>query len=327
MRITKLLFFLLISAFSYAQSDVLIAKRSGEKLFLDHKVLPKENWYSIGRKYEISPKEIAPFNGLSMDKGLAIGQVLKIPLNGSNFNQESETKFINPVVHQLASKEGLFRVASEYGITVDQLKKWNRLSSDQVKSGDYLIVGFIKASSSENDLAQNTPVISEKVEPEVKTIPQPEPKKPVLVVPARKADTKTDEKKLASSTKEVVEPVAKKVKNTGSSLAGTGYFSGLFTEQSKEGILQNLEGFIYGVFKSTSGWEDEKFYVLLNEVVPGTIVRITLKGTEKSVFAKVLGSVPTGKESDGISMRMSNATASALGLSDTSKGLMLTWYK
>jgi hypothetical protein len=62
-------------------------------------------------------------------------------------------------------------------------------------------------------------------------------------------------------------------------------------------------------------------------VVPGTIVRITLKGTEKSVFAKVLGSVPTGKESDGISMRMSNATASALGLSDTSKGLMLTWYK
>jgi LysM repeat protein len=328
MRFYKLLFFILISSFSYAQSDVLVAKRSGEKLFLEHKVLPKENWYSIGRKYEISPKEIAPFNGLSMDKGLAIGQMLKIPLNGSNFNQESETKFINPVVHQVASKEGLFRIANEYGITIAQLKKWNRLTSDQVKSGDYLIVGFIKASSTTvSDLTQNTPAISEKVEPEVKTIPLPEPKKSVLVVPATKAETKTDEKKLASSTKEVADPVSKKVKSTGSSLVGTGYFSGLFTEQSKEGIVQNLEGFIYGVFKSTSGWEDEKFYVLLNDVVPGTIVRITLKETEKSVFAKVLGSVPTGKESDGMSMRMSNATASALGLSDTTKNLMLTWYK
>jgi len=65
----------------------------------------------------------------------------------------------------------------------------------------------------------------------------------------------------------------------------------------------------------------------LNEVVPGTIVKISLKGADKSVFAKVLGSVPVGKESDGMSMRMSNATASALGLTDTTKDLMLTWYK
>jgi hypothetical protein len=52
-----------------------------------------------------------------------------------------------------------------------------------------------------------------------------------------------------------------------------------------------------------------------------------LKGADKSVFAKVLGSVPVGKESDGMSMRMSNATAAALGLTDTTKDLMLTWYK
>lgn len=328
MRFYIFLFFILISSFSIAQSDVLIAKRSGEKLFLDHKVLPKENWYSIGRKYEISPKEISNLNGLSMDKGLVIGQMLKIPLNGSNFNQESEPKVINAVVHQVALKEGLFRIANEYGITVPQLKKWNRLTSDQVKSGDYLIVGFLKTSSVKgNEFTQNTAVETQKVEPEIKNTPQPEPKKPVLVVPGAKAETKTEEKKLPSSNKEVSEPVAKKAKNSGSTLTGTGFFSALFTEQSKEGVAQNLEGFVYGVFKSTSGWDDEKFYVLLNEVVPGTIVRITLKETEKSVFAKVLGSVPTGKESDGLSMRMSNATAAALGLSDTSKNLMLTWYK
>jgi LysM repeat protein len=327
MRVTKLLFCLIFSSHLIAQTNQLVAKSADNKIFLEHQVSPKENWYSIGRKYEISPREIAPFNGLSMDKGLSIGQILKIPLIASNFNQETSIKIGVPVVHLIQPKEGLFRVANDFGVSIDQLKKWNNLATDQVKSGSYLTIGFLKASSSpRNEVPQAALATNIKTEPPVKVDVLPEQKKQ-MVAAAPKIENKPEENKVSELPAVVPELSPKKTKNAVTASTGIGYFSGLFNEQSKEGSAQNLEGFIYGVFKSTSGWEDAKFYVLLNEVVPGTIVKISLKGADKSVFAKVLGSVPVGKESDGMSMRMSNATASALGLTDTTKDLMLTWYK
>jgi LysM repeat protein len=327
MHIIKILICLLFSSSLIAQTDFLVAQSADNKVFLEHKVSPKENWYSIGRKYEISPREIAPFNGLSMEKGLSIGQVLKIPLSASNFNQETTSKIGVPVFHLIAPKEGLFRVANDFGVSIDLLKKWNNLNSDQVKSGSYLTIGFLKASTSpRNDVPQPNIPTNVKIDPPVKVEVQPEQKKQVVVA-APKVEKKPEENKVSELPAAVPEQAAKNTQNNASVSTGTGYFSGLFNEQSKEGSIQNLQGFIYGVFKSTSGWEDAKYYVLLNEVVPGTIVKISLKGADKSVFAKVLGSVPVGKESDGLSMRMSNATASALGLTDTTKDLMLTWYK
>ena len=82
----------------------------------------------------------------------------------------------------------------------------------------------------------------------------------------------------------------------------------------------------YGVFKSTSGWQDAKYYVLMNNVVPGTVLRITSKNTGRQVFAKVLGAVPPGKESEGLLLRISNAAAAALGVPNGEPGVFeLVW--
>jgi hypothetical protein len=53
-----------------------------------------------------------------------------------------------------------------------------------------------------------------------------------------------------------------------------GYFASLFTNQKKSASFQTLEG-TAAVFKSVSGWEDKKFYILTNQLPVGTIVRIT----------------------------------------------------
>ncbi len=52
-----------------AQTSSLILLNDAGKLYLNHTVAPKENWYSVGRIYNVSPKELAPFNGLTIDKG------------------------------------------------------------------------------------------------------------------------------------------------------------------------------------------------------------------------------------------------------------------
>jgi hypothetical protein len=68
-----------------------------------------------------------------------------------------------------------------------------------------------------------------------------------------------------------------------------------------------------GIFKSTSGWQDGKYYALMNNVAIGSIVKVTDPATGKSVFVKVLGQLPDMKESTGLTIRISNAAAAEMG--------------
>jgi hypothetical protein len=99
----------------------------------------------------------------------------------------------------------------------------------------------------------------------------------------------------------------------------------LFTSNRREGKLQSVENISYGIFKSNSGWKDSKYYVLMNEVMPGTIIKIQSNQTDKVIYAKVLGSLVPAKENDGLGLRLSNAGFDALGLKDNASRLVLTW--
>lgn len=318
---------------SVAQQTDFFAKITNGDVFIEHVVLPKENWYSIGRAYNLSPKDIAPFNQLSLDKGLSIGQLVKIPLIETNFNQQSNSSSGVPVFHKVQPKDGLFRIAENFHVSMAALKAFNNLSSDQVKIGEKLIIGFLKQSGKSDDVASSTP--PKKNEPiENKSVVSPVQEKPVAnSLTSEKAKPVTKESTPKEIVKKDVTEKSTKIDlqpsstptSTGS--LGAGFFSTLFNQQATGGKEQHLEAFIYGTFKSTSGWDDQKYYVLLNDVTPGTAVKISAKGTEKVVFAKVLGAVPPGKESEGLTMRMSSATAVALGINDTNAQLTLDWYK
>jgi hypothetical protein len=149
--------------------------------------------------------------------------------------------------------------------------------------------------------------------------------------PKQQAPVKQEAVKMPAVVQAGVKPVADiqpKETTVGPVIpAGSGQFASLFQQQAREGKQQILENPVYGMFKSSSGWQDGKYYVLLNNVVPGTIVKISSKTTGKQLFAKVLGAVPAGKESEGMVMRMSNATQAALGMSEGVQGNVdLAWF-
>src|SRR5215204_5894905 len=101
-------FITLCSLIGFAQTD-LVVHQSDKGLYLTHTVSAKENFYSIGRLYNISPKEIALTNNLDMNQGLDVGQSINIPLQPSNFNQTTNTG--TPVYYTVREKEGLYRVS------------------------------------------------------------------------------------------------------------------------------------------------------------------------------------------------------------------------
>ena len=101
-----------------------------------------------------------------------------------------------------------------------------------------------------------------------------------------------------------------------SNAEGTGFFKSSYREQSASFNAFKSQMGVGAVFKSTSGWQDAKYYALMNNITPGTIVRITNANNNRIIFAKVLGELPPGKENDGLLIRISNAAAAELKISD-----------
>src|SRR5215211_8471767 len=131
--------FLLFSYLGFAQTGLLV--QSNDKgLYVPHTVGAKENFYSVGRLYNIPPKEIAAFNSLDMNNGLSIGQTIQIPLSASNFSQTTQSG--TPVYYVVGEKEGLYRVSVKHNnVLLANLRKWNNLNNDAaIYSGQKLIV-------------------------------------------------------------------------------------------------------------------------------------------------------------------------------------------
>jgi LysM repeat protein len=73
-----------------------------------------------------------------------------------------------------------------------------------------------------------------------------------------------------------------------------------------------------GIFKTTSGWKDRKYYLLTNSAVPGSYVQLYAPSTQKTVYAKVLGEMSGIRQNEGYDIRISNAAAAVLGVGELS---------
>jgi hypothetical protein len=100
-----------------------------------------------------------------------------------------------------------------------------------------------------------------------------------------------------------------------------GYFAALFSDQKKSASFQTLDG-TASVFKSISGWQDKKFYVLTNEIPIGTIVKITTADF-KTICAKVINALPD--VSNSIQYRLSDAAAAILGITNKTFQITVTY--
>ena len=296
----------------FAQQELMV--HSSEKgLYLNHTIVAKENFFSVGRLYHVTPNEIAAFNGLDMNKGLAIGQVLKIPLSAANFSQSSSNG--KAVYYQVGQKEGLYRVSvKNNNVLMANLRKWNRLSNDNISAGQKLVVGYLVSDGSDQAAIVHT-------EPA---------KKPPVVEEVKKEVTEPAAEKKEEVKKS--EPAPKPVNNTTTSAtsfsagSGPGYFKPQFDQQVRNHPAKNDATASAGIFKTSSGWQDAKYYALIDQVEPGTIIKIINPTNNKMIYAKVLGQMSGIRQNQGYDVRISNAAATALDVADTEKFIVRVNY-
>jgi peptidoglycan endopeptidase LytF len=143
----------------HLRDSIGVENLKGKKLIL-HQVIAKDNYYSIGRRYNISPKVIMTFND---DKYLSLGVIIKvpteIPFSGPaaapvtrNGNIAKNAPAVNAagsapaatednttlIEHAVQRKENLNMLAEKYGTTVNEIKRVNNLKSINLQIGQVL---------------------------------------------------------------------------------------------------------------------------------------------------------------------------------------------
>lgn len=318
-----------VSLAGFAQTTPLIVQVDNSNTpYLIHTVGPKENYYSIGRIYNISPRVYAPYNGLELTVPMSIGKQVKIPLNEVNFWQtgtRKENETVVPLYHVVKQGESMAKISQLFKTDNSSLRSWNNLNSDGVTVGSKLIIGFLKVDKTLSPLAAQG--MNVRSEPNiVKQEPKPEQKK--------EEPKKQEVKPLPVLKKEEpkAEPVEvkkeePKMETTAVNYSGNGFFKDEFNRQTNNGRRVSGNNGAGSVFKSTSGWNDGKYYLLMDNVEKGTIVMIRNPLNGKAVYAKVLGGVEETSPGSGLLFRISNAAAAQLGISTEKFNAELSWGK
>ena len=96
-----------------------------------YKVISGDTLYGIAKKLDTSVSELMKINNLSSNN-LSIGQILKIPVKTIDIG--------NTDIYEVVAGDTLYSIANKYGITVNELKKLNNLSTDTLSIGMLLNV-------------------------------------------------------------------------------------------------------------------------------------------------------------------------------------------
>lgn len=290
---------LLVSIGTTAQRNPLRLQKGSKGFYLNHQVTAKQSFFSLGRTYNVHPRYLAAYNQLDYNKGLQLDQRIRVPLTDTNFQRQRGEGI--PIYLQAATDDELADLAGFVGILPGDLKCWNNYTGNRIKKGSNWIVGFLQTQAL-ND--QQVRIACNAKSPTPSTSPAPpSPSLPtVLPTPSTPA------------TPSVV------------SVSSGSFFETAYREQIQQKPVSQQLNLMASVFKTSSGWQDAKYYVLIDNLVPGTIVKLINPANQQEAYAKVLGEMSRIRQNEGLDIRISNAAAAVLGVPEGAKFNLMIHY-
>lgn len=226
----------------------------------------------------LSPEKLLSLNGVKPGENSRLPAFWRIPITSSNLQKNAGGL---PVYHVIERGDNLYRINLMYfqpGIS--QLQEWNSIKLNSLKDGELLLIGYLGGG----------------IPPVAATT------NPIAVVPPAAPVYITDSSSVLRQEK--IEAAATE-----------GYFAAAFNNTVQGKSWQERSG-LCATFKSITGWNDQRYYVLMNDVPVGSIVRISAGG-DKFICASVLGPIPDLKINKGLLIRLSNAAAQQLDMNES----------
>lgn len=307
--------------------------------YIIHKVDKGETLYALARRYNIGVQQIIDANPESK-KGLNIGQDLKIPYKGVVKN-DSKSQTDQKIIHTVKSGESLYVISQKYGVTVNNIKKWNGLKSNNISIGKRL---SIYPSSEVAEMIYEDKKIRENNGKNIHIVNSGE----TLYSISKKYNITTDNIKewnrLESNDLRIGQELIIGYAETGDQ--SIKIVSNLEVEDdSKEELVVKTEKVEEvdmvkaeevtnykrvtqkGVAKVIEGSETTQKYLALHRTAPiGTIMQIRNEMNDLSVFVRVIGKLPETTENTNLLVKVSQTAYDRLGAIDSQFQVEITYH-
>lgn len=324
----KLLFVFL--AWSPASSDSLRLETVNGKQFIIHQIDAKETLYSISRRYGVPVTAILESNPESKE-GLGVGKLLKVPYT------PKPKKKAEGATHMVAAKETLFSIAKQYDVSIDDLKRINSLSGNDLSLGQTLVIPkkpalvetpklieakslsgthTVAAKETMYSIAKQYGVSVEQLKAwnnlqdnELKIgqmLYLQQPKYSTTQQPTEIKQTAVIEKQVVTIEKPVTEKATIKISEK---VAGT-------DEVKESGLAELMDG--------TDG--NRKYLALHRTAKAGSILKVRNELNNKEVFVRVTGPLLSNGINDGTVIKISKSAFDRLGAEANFKA-EVTYYK
>jgi LysM repeat protein len=285
-----------------------------------HIVAAKETMYSISKMYNVTIDDLRKWNNLT-DNTISIGQQLVVgktpavevrpdPARPNPANQPTPTVMSIPSsgAHTVGTKETLYSIARQYGLSVGQLRSWNALENDELKVGQIIRLTEMKTDQPAG------PVTAAREE----TRPEPVENRSETQkneVPAVQPSTQPTQPSQPS-------PTAKSSQSTQPAQSGTQ------TIRISESMKNSDEVIEAGLAELIEGTEGNRKYLAMHRTAPvGTILKVRNEMNNREVFVRVMGKLPDTAVNDKLIIKLSRSAYDRLGAIDPRFRVELTYYK
>ncbi|MBC7409421.1 MAG: LysM peptidoglycan-binding domain-containing protein [Arcicella sp.] len=275
--------------------DSIGIKREAGKIFVLYKVEPKQTLFSIVKRYGSSVTEFKTANP-GIPDGVNVGQTIKIPYRSIVINPTPvvvkpisssatipatitpPTETVKMVSYVVESGQGLYSVATKHKVSMADLRKWNNLTTDQLTTGQVLIV-----DSREYERAKKAGDL-----------------------PARGEVVKVEDTNIGNTTTTTQKPSNESVEVTDSKTSSE-------TSKTALGYRKTIET---GLAELIDVEDKSGKYLGLHRSAPvGTLVNVKNSSNGQSIWVKIVGKLPD-VGSDKVIIKLSPRAFEKLNPSD-----------
>lgn len=281
-----------INFLAFSQTDSLGIKKEGDKYFVMHKVIAGQTLYSLSRRYGTSVTDIKNKNA-ELANGLQVGQTILIPYN-KPVNEANPT---SASTHVVKTGETLFSISRQYNVNVEDIKKLNGLTSNELSIGQTLKISVAAAQVNK----EVTPVVNKTEEVVKKEVIAPIEEKAKEAAP--KAVAKVDTAKTA-------EEIVKKDPTDA-------YDAKPFEEVIEEGQAELI----------IEDQSSTKFLALHKTAEVGTVIKVKNRMNNLTVYVRVVGEIPNTTDNENIIIKINKRAYDQLKALDTRFLVELSYFK
>jgi membrane-bound lytic murein transglycosylase D len=107
---------------------------------ITHYVQPRESFFAISQRYGIEVDDILDWNGLNVMNGLQINQALNLVVPKAYFKPvvSVSPQKVKEIIHEVQKGETAWAISRIYGVTVEEILKWNNKSDTSLALGERL---------------------------------------------------------------------------------------------------------------------------------------------------------------------------------------------